>query len=159
MNYNKVSVTSKANIRYEGRLLDVNFEKGTLSLEEVQNFGTENRECEIPVPKQDEVYYFVEFQLSHLRDFRNVNPQPAFLNDPAIIQVIGADDKKEVFANDETYEESEDSLSDELEFLNTDKQDSVYEQNMKYLRNKFNFNECEDDDSVEYKYDWQFEEY
>ena len=52
----------------------------------VRSFGTEERETKYPVPAQNQVYDYILFRGSDIKDIRVVNTQP--LNDPAIVQVI-----------------------------------------------------------------------
>lgn len=51
----------------------------------VRSFGTEERETKYPVPAQNQVYDYILFRGSDIKDIRVVNTQP--LNDPAIVQV------------------------------------------------------------------------
>ncbi|KAJ8971330.1 hypothetical protein NQ317_012297 [Molorchus minor] len=55
----------------------------------IRSFGTEERETQYPVPAQNQVYDYILFRGSDIKDIRVVNnvthPQP--LNDPAIMQL------------------------------------------------------------------------
>jgi len=51
----------------------------------VRSFGTEEREACFPVPAQNQIYDYILFRGSDIKDIRVVT-QPA-LNDPAIVQV------------------------------------------------------------------------
>lgn len=55
----------------------------------VRSFGTEDRETQYPVPAQNQVYDYILFRGSDIKDIRVINnvahPQP--LNDPAIMQL------------------------------------------------------------------------
>ncbi|XP_060521181.1 LOW QUALITY PROTEIN: protein LSM14 homolog B-A [Cylas formicarius] len=85
----KISLISKADIRYEGRLFTVDPQECTIALASVRSFGTEDRETQYPVPAQSQVYDYILFRGSDIKDIRVVNnvshPQP--LNDPAIMQL------------------------------------------------------------------------
>lgn len=86
----KISLISKADIRYEGRLFTVDPQECTIALASVRSFGTEDRETQYPVPAQNQVYDYILFRGSDIKDIRVVNnvphhPQP--LNDPAIMQL------------------------------------------------------------------------
>ncbi|CAH1170306.1 unnamed protein product [Phaedon cochleariae] len=85
----KISLISKADIRYEGRLFTVDPQECTIALASVRSFGTEDRETQYPVPAQNQVYDYILFRGSDIKDIRVINnvahPQP--LNDPAIMQL------------------------------------------------------------------------
>ncbi|KAJ8948820.1 hypothetical protein NQ318_013472 [Aromia moschata] len=85
----KISLISKADIRYEGRLFTVDPQECTIALASVRSFGTEERDTQYPVPAQNQVYDYILFRGSDIKDIRVVNnvthPQP--LNDPAIMQL------------------------------------------------------------------------
>lgn len=55
----------------------------------MRSFGTEDRDTQFPVPAQNQVYDYILFRGSDIKDIRIVNnvthPQP--LNDPAIMQL------------------------------------------------------------------------
>lgn len=55
----------------------------------MRSFGTEDRDTQYPVPAQNQVYDYILFRGSDIKDIRVVNnvahPQP--LNDPAIMQL------------------------------------------------------------------------
>ncbi|KAL2891390.1 Protein SCD6 [Ceratocystis lukuohia] len=88
----RISLISKSNIRYVGTLHEINSEESTVSLENVQSFGTEGREGEGPaVPASDQVYEYIVFRGSDVKDLRIDQPPapqpqpPAVPNDPAIL--------------------------------------------------------------------------
>ncbi|KAG5892899.1 hypothetical protein JTB14_006217 [Gonioctena quinquepunctata] len=85
----KISLISKADIRYEGRLFTVDPQECTIALASVRSFGTEDRETQYPVPAQNQVYDYILFRGSDIKDIRVItnvtHPQP--LNDPAIMQL------------------------------------------------------------------------
>ncbi|KAL5615106.1 hypothetical protein BROUX41_005166 [Berkeleyomyces rouxiae] len=89
----RISLISKSNIRYVGTLHEINSEESTVSLENVQSFGTEGREGDgTAVPASDQVYEYIVFRGSDVKDLRidqPVAPQPqqppAVPNDPAIL--------------------------------------------------------------------------
>lgn len=63
--------------------------KVTINFFSVRSYGTENREAQHPVPAQSQVYDYILFRGTDIKDIRIVNndthPQP--LNDPAIMQL------------------------------------------------------------------------
>lgn len=81
----KISLISKADIRYEGKLFTVDATECTIALSEVRSFGTEDRETRCVVPAQPQIYDYILFRGSDIKDIRVLNTQP--LNDPAIVQV------------------------------------------------------------------------
>ncbi|XP_072385626.1 protein LSM14 homolog B isoform X3 [Diabrotica undecimpunctata] len=85
----KISLISKADIRYEGRLFTVDPQECTIALASVRSFGTEDRDAQYPVPAQNQVYDYILFRGTDIKDIRVTNnvshPQP--LNDPAIMQL------------------------------------------------------------------------
>lgn len=52
----------------------------------VQSFGTEDRPTEFKVPAQSQIYNYILFRGSDIKDIKVITPQIA-LNDPAIVQV------------------------------------------------------------------------
>ncbi|XP_044256814.1 protein LSM14 homolog B-B-like [Tribolium madens] len=83
----KISLISKADIRYEGRLFTVDPKECTIALASVRSFGTEDRETPYPVPAQNQVYDYILFRGSDIKDIRVVNSVTQPLNDPAIMQL------------------------------------------------------------------------
>lgn len=53
----------------------------------VQSFGTEDRPTEFTVPAQSQIYNYILFRGSDIKDIKVITPQIP-LNDPAIVQVI-----------------------------------------------------------------------
>jgi len=81
-----LSLTSKANIRYEGVLKGIDTDKCTLTLNNVQSFGTEDRSAKVIPPMQD-VYDLIIFNGHDIQDVQVVereNDSPAM--DPAIMK-------------------------------------------------------------------------
>lgn len=83
----KISLISKADIRYEGRLFTVDPQECTIALASVQSFGTEDRETQYPVAPQSQVYDYILFRGSDIKDIRVLNNVPSLPNDPAIVQM------------------------------------------------------------------------
>lgn len=54
----------------------------------VKSFGTEDRETQFPVAPQNQVYEYILFRGSDIKDIRIVNTVSSLPNDPAIVQVI-----------------------------------------------------------------------
>lgn len=82
----KISLISKADIRYEGRLFTVDPNECTIALASVRSFGTEDRETQFPIAAQNQVYDYILFRGSDIKDIRVCNPTPV-PNDPAIMQM------------------------------------------------------------------------
>lgn len=83
----KISLISKADIRYEGRLFTVDPQECTIALANVRSFGTEDRETQYPVAPQSQVYDYILFRGSDIKDIRVLNNVPSLPNDPAIMQM------------------------------------------------------------------------
>ncbi|XP_016841699.1 protein LSM14 homolog B isoform X2 [Nasonia vitripennis] len=83
----KISLISKADIRYEGRLFTVDPQECTIALANVKSFGTEDRETQFPVAPQNQVYEYILFRGSDIKDIRVVNSVSSLPNDPAIVQM------------------------------------------------------------------------
>ncbi|XP_014235495.1 protein LSM14 homolog B isoform X2 [Trichogramma pretiosum] len=83
----KISLISKADIRYEGRLFTVDPQECTIALANVKSFGTEDRETQFPVMPQNQVYEYILFRGSDIKDIRVVNNSCTLPNDPAIVQM------------------------------------------------------------------------
>ncbi|XP_050529115.1 protein LSM14 homolog A isoform X2 [Daktulosphaira vitifoliae] len=82
----KISLISKADIRYEGKLFTVDPQECTIALSHVQSFGTEDRLTEFKVPAQSQIYNYILFRGSDIKDIKVITPQIP-LNDPAIVQL------------------------------------------------------------------------
>ncbi|KAJ8715941.1 hypothetical protein PYW08_013226 [Mythimna loreyi] len=83
----KISLISKADIRYEGRLFTVDPQECTIALASVRSFGTEDRETQYPVAPQSQVYDYILFRGSDIKDIRVMTNAPSLPNDPAIMQM------------------------------------------------------------------------
>uniref|UniRef100_A0A3B5MUS8 Sm domain-containing protein n=1 Tax=Xiphophorus couchianus TaxID=32473 RepID=A0A3B5MUS8_9TELE len=86
----KISLISKAQIRYEGILSSVDTERSTVTLAKVKSFGTEDRHTERPVPSKDEIFEYIIFRGSDIKDItvsEPPKPHHGLPRDPAIVQV------------------------------------------------------------------------
>mmetsp|Transcript_33094 Transcript_33094/g.54657 ORF Transcript_33094/g.54657 Transcript_33094/m.54657 type:complete len:332 (-) Transcript_33094:269-1264(-) len=76
----RISLISKKNIRYEGKLYSINEADATVALQNVKSFGTEGREKTDPagtfVPPQDLVHPYLVFRGSDIKDL-HVHEPPA----------------------------------------------------------------------------------
>ncbi|XP_031604462.1 protein LSM14 homolog B-B-like isoform X1 [Oreochromis aureus] len=85
----KISLISKAQIRYEGILSSVDTDRSTVALAKVKSYGTEDRHTDRPVPPKDEVYEFIIFRGSDIKDItvsEPPKPHHGLPRDPAIVQ-------------------------------------------------------------------------
>ncbi|XP_054287273.1 protein LSM14 homolog A-like [Macrosteles quadrilineatus] len=84
----KISLISKADIRYEGKLFTVDPNECTIALSHVRSFGTEDRQAQYPVPAQSQVYEYILFRGTDIKDISIINTQQ-LPDDPAIVMGMG----------------------------------------------------------------------
>lgn len=109
----KISLISKSEIRYEGILYTIDPKESTIALAKgwytacymaafqlaftdclslcvVRSFGSEDRQVERPVPARDDIFEFIIFRASDIKDLIVDDPPPtqSALADPAIIQAV-----------------------------------------------------------------------
>ncbi|MCJ1303575.1 hypothetical protein MMC08_006385, partial [Hypocenomyce scalaris] len=89
----RISLISKRDIRYVGTLHEISSEHSTVALEQVVSYGTEGRRPEDEVPPSDNVYEYIVFRGSDVKDLRIEEPPkenqplkpPQVPDDPAIL--------------------------------------------------------------------------
>ena len=78
---------------YVGTLHEISSENSTVALEQVKSFGTEGRNPEDEVPASDNIYEYIVFRGSDVKDLRiekepeKSTEQPQVPDDPAILGV------------------------------------------------------------------------
>ncbi|XP_031631690.1 protein LSM14 homolog A-like isoform X2 [Contarinia nasturtii] len=83
----KISLISKSDIRYEGQLYTVDPNECTIALANVRSYGTEDRQGQFAIPPQEEIFDYILFRGSDIKDIRVVNNVPRVPHDPAIMQM------------------------------------------------------------------------
>lgn len=92
----RLSLMSKAKLRYEGTLAGIDTEKCTVELHNVQSFGTENRCPENKIPPTPGTYDLIIFNGHDLDDLKVIpKDEPIEQQDPAIINAPKKTSKNE----------------------------------------------------------------
>jgi len=83
----KISLVSKAKIRYEGILYTIDANESTVALSKVRSFGTEDRPTDRPVSARDEIFEYIIFRGADIEDLQvREPPQSSLTQDPAIVE-------------------------------------------------------------------------
>eukprot|EP00992_Anisonema_acinus_P000007 TRINITY_DN10002_c0_g1_i1.p1 TRINITY_DN10002_c0_g1~~TRINITY_DN10002_c0_g1_i1.p1 ORF type:complete len:310 (+),score=47.42 TRINITY_DN10002_c0_g1_i1:52-981(+) len=84
----KISLISKSEIRYEGILYSINPEENTVALRNVRMFGTEGRKMGPQVLPGDQLYEFIIFRGSDIKDLTvyDTKTEQRPVQDPAILR-------------------------------------------------------------------------
>eukprot|EP01121_Diplochlamys_sp_Union-15-3_P010964 TRINITY_DN313_c0_g1_i4.p1 TRINITY_DN313_c0_g1~~TRINITY_DN313_c0_g1_i4.p1 ORF type:complete len:644 (-),score=136.33 TRINITY_DN313_c0_g1_i4:86-2017(-) len=86
----RISLISRSDIRYEGRLHSIDTKESTVALQNVRSFGTEGRKTGSQIAPSNEVYDYIIFRGADIKDLTVCEPpQPSLHqrppNDPAIV--------------------------------------------------------------------------
>eukprot|EP00210_Caulerpa_lentillifera_P008886 g8478.t1 len=82
----RISLISSGDIRYEGVLYSIDMVDSKIALQQVRSFGTEGRRPESQVPPSDEVYEYIVFRGSDIKELNVIEyARQHGLDDPAII--------------------------------------------------------------------------
>ena len=102
----KISLIAKSEIRYEGILYAIDTKDSIVALSEVRPFGTEDRPTDRPMAPRDDIYKYMIFRGTNIKDIRVCqppNPHPTLdgglPNDPAIVQHPASTTTGSVMAN------------------------------------------------------------
>lgn len=78
----KLSLISKSDIRYVGILHEIDSANSTVSLEQVRSHGTEGRKGDpaLEIPPSDNVFEYIIFRGSDVKDLRVEQATPAHQN-------------------------------------------------------------------------------
>ncbi|XP_042347615.1 protein LSM14 homolog B-like [Plectropomus leopardus] len=85
----KIGLISKAQNRYEGILYTIDKVNSTVVLAKVKCFGTEGRPTDRPTPPKDDIYEYITFRGSDIKDITLCEPPRSHHGlppDPAIVQ-------------------------------------------------------------------------
>ncbi|XP_068585810.1 protein LSM14 homolog B [Cebidichthys violaceus] len=85
----KIGLISKAHNRYEGILYTIDKVNSTVVLAKVKCFGTEGRPTDRPTPPKDDIYEYITFRGSDIKDIALCEPPRSHHGlppDPAIVQ-------------------------------------------------------------------------
>ncbi|VDN05623.1 unnamed protein product [Thelazia callipaeda] len=90
----RISLISKLDIRYEGILYTVDTNESTIALAKVRSFGTEDRPTTNPVAARDDIYEYIIFKATDIKDLivcETPKPLPQLAGglayDPAILSI------------------------------------------------------------------------
>jgi len=75
-NNNRISIITKANLRYEGILYNINAEDQQITLTQVRSFGTEGRRPGNEIGPTPDIHEYIVFKGSDIKDLKVLENQP-----------------------------------------------------------------------------------
>eukprot|EP00891_Asterochloris_glomerata_P008271 jgi/Astpho2/8271/Aster-01354 len=79
----QISLVSKSDVRYTGRLFNIDMQESTIALQSVQSFGTEGRRKDgAQLPGSDQIYEYVVFRGSDISELTVLTNGPGAPEQP-----------------------------------------------------------------------------
>ena len=86
----RIVLISKSEIRYEGTLYTIDTTNSTVALQNVRSFGTENRKEDGAIPPSSEVFDYIIFRGTDIKDLHVCETHTTDVSDPTPPQAPAA---------------------------------------------------------------------
>jgi len=130
----RISLISKAKIRYEGILYAIDTDAMTVALTKVRSFGTENRCPDRPIGPRDEIFEYIIFRGTDICDLNVCDlPTDRFPQDPAILSATP------VRPNDGSFPPSQSPAQPATSPTENEEKSNQGERNQRNQRNNQNY--------------------